>query len=613
MSNKERDNKEINQEGGGAGAPDSRVFVPASLQAKEADRLYIQRKEGVEIWLKAFDFIPFWGNIIRSELTSWMQHSENLDTKEIADKFRELGNRIRGNSPESEIEKVCNNRLWTHNQDGTLNHITSRDIVPLFDPAYPKDWPNLVLTSNHARANESKDLSELMEGIESLVRDAWNKPLPLCRLTQATQKSAAKGKTIVALACHTEPNILLNGAELLDRRLALENDPNANDPKLRTREHMSPASMRLAKLMLKMMVEPASVSEVNLDRAVRESEKHPFVADELALKSHEDTRYADKHPIVLRADAARIAQHIQLIGYSKGANAVTDALRFLYQECAMLGDQLQIRDKSGVIRAANDADIRTIISNVGLLSLNPGEVPLTEAEKYQVGIRRVTIHNADDLTAGHMIKPDKSRYDRWSDRLIEIKGTIEEFGHSLAEALGTRHKSGYIMDTSRSRSNHDYQVAQDEVKAFFSMHHQKHAITTFCFDRDDAVKQNILYVQFAPGISRVDEGALEQHILSALRERGFAGAHMESDMTHRRRMRVVLDSGQDVPIAKNQDALEKVKAAVSDLAAGDSNLFIEREGVEYLEQAIANAKPRGAPSHASRVNTAEGHVGVPKR
>ena len=589
-----------------ASAPPPKVVV-------NPESLYYSGKRSLDAWLGALKRLDK-GLANRTEAE--LANSQELSTRSIASIFREISRIIwaqndfirtggfsllgfGGNKP-IPIQKDFNDRLWTHNPDGSLDHVTSDDLAPLFVPGKQAEWPNLVLTSNHARAWQSSNLSDLMAGIEQLANDSWSDKLDLLRIKNHERPKHVGGKTIVALACHTERDMYLNGAKLLDRRLNLEEDPNKENPRERTIEGISPAAIRLAKLMLKLMVEPPAKPTqgyklVDLDRAVVHPNA-PFVADDHTAS------------LVIRADAASIAQHIKLVGYSRGANTVTDALRFLYREYAALGDRLQVRDKSGKLHAATDKDMSALIGNIGLLSLAPGEVPLTKAEKYTVGINRVTILNTHDLTAGHLVNPDRADYDRWSDRLIEIEGTLDESGHSIVAALGKDGKPGFIMDPANT-NRPNYRTAQDEVRAFFASNHQRHAITTLCLSHEGP--ENMLYVQFAPGITRADARVVEAQMEKSLHAHGFANAEVKSDLSGRRLMRVVLDHDAGKrPVIANSPTGEVIAADRAKIArcqqafaslgqASNAPMFVTQDVVAYLEelQQAAQTLPRNPASH----------------
>lgn len=440
--------------------------------------------EGYFAFLGAFSFLNPIITILLHQAEETIKNTTELSTRSVAKMMRDISYACwqdsGGHDISVPIQKKFNNYLISHAKDGTLNIIKSDQLTPLFKQGDEAKWPHLILTSNHARASETKDLHELMRGICRIASDAWGKTLDICQLTTKTKPEEAATKNIVIMACHTEKDNLLNGANLIDRRLDLEEDSNIECPKDRTLSHISPAAVRLAKLMLKLMVETESQANIDLVRSKADND-HPLNARPFVVDDLQDKGYYFQ-PIILRADAKKIAGHIKLIGYSKGANTVTDALRFFYQECAHLGAQLKVRDDKGELRAANDNDIKNIISGIALLNIAPGEVPLTKAEKEVLGINRTTILNTHDFTAGHLVNPNSDDYNNSQDRLIKITGTKTESGHSVTDALGDDNKRGYIMDLDNGRIDSartkaakenakNYQEAQKEIRNFFSSNH----------------------------------------------------------------------------------------------------------------------------------------------
>lgn len=580
---------------GGIDAPINDVSAPPPRTMIDPERLYYTGKMGTDNYLA---MLGMWSGNLRSQAESYLKNTRDYSSLAIAEWFEKLSDSIwRTNggyalfglseaNARIPIQEKFNNRLWTHNPNGELNHIRSDEIVPLFRKGDAAGWPNLILTSNHARAWRSEDLSQLMQGVERLASDGWKTPLDSCALKQGTERAESRGKNIVVLACHAERDIFRNGAQLIRRRLTLMEDKNAENPAHRTLENLSPAAVRLSKLMLKIMVEPSSARSVDLDLETSDQSpvqwKSPLVASDARVQGDD---------IVLREDAARIAQHIKLVGYSRGANTVADAVRFFYQECAALGSRLKITRRDGEIVEASASDIKSIISNMGILSLAPGEVPLTKAEKEQLGMRRTTIFNAHDLTAGHLINPDKAQYDIWSDKLTRIEGTREDAGHNIVEALGDATRSGYIMDAARAHGDSEYQKAQDEVKAFFASNFEKHAITDLCMFHEPKTRANELYVQFAAGISRADEQWLENRCVAALQAHGFPQARAYSDLTHRRRMQVILEEEAE-PIEHRPHAIRQCKEALNHLVQSDKGqLFITRDATQYLDSLYESALP----------------------
>lgn len=623
-------------EGNGHPAPNSTEALAPDVVIDPESLFYLSKKE----MDGSLAILKLYSPNICEQVTSYLQHTRDLSTRPIAALFRDLSNliwtqnsslaffkRLWGIPAESyadgiPIQKECNNYLWARNEDGGLNHVTSDDFTALFKEGDQANWPNLVLTSNHARASKSDDLTELTSGFTRIAGDAWKKTLAVVGLSGGNPPKNVKGKTIVAMAVHTEKDIFLNGARLIDRRLDLLDDQKGiRDPSQRTLKHLSPAAMRLAKLMMKLLIEPAAdgTKLVDLDRAKDEylEAGNPFVAD-----AH------DKN-LVLRKDAGSIAQHIKLVGYSRGANTVTDALRFFYQECAKLGDRLEVYDKQGdKVLSTSDAGkeaIRHIISNVGLMTIAPGEVPLTDAEKRIVGIQRSTILNTLDFTAGHLVNPNIDLFDPWCDRLVKIEGAPDQSGHSITKGLGTKDAGGYIMDPTNA-GKENYIKAQDEVRAFFASNHGIHAATTLCLSPDKNEQsgntENTLLIQFAPGVTRAEgDGVaqIKQKLVAALQAQGFTNPTVKDDFTHRRRLQVVLDTkGADQPIILNDSGTGAVNGAdvikvgkclralqsINDPAK--NKLFFTSSSLGYLQELMDKYTPG---RHAAGVLSGRGQGG----
>lgn len=556
-----------------------------------------QARMGLESWLR---LLP---RDIADEEREKMTHREDLSTREMASYFRQLSAtcwaqnawhslwNLRDHETQIPIQKEFNNQLMTYDGKDGLNRIKSDDIIALFPPGKQSKWPNLVLTSNHARAWQGSDLVEILEGQERMAQDAFGKPLPMYRLTHAEQRPNVAGKTIMVLACHTQRDLLLNGADLIERRCDLEEDPNRHSPEKRSIAHMSPAAMRLAKLALKTMAEPESQPLIDLARAHEKFVNEPYIANDLMRRGHEDVNYPDTHPIIIRSDAASIAQHLKAQGFSKGCNTMTDMLRFMWLEYKQLGEHMKIRDPDGHLRAMTDKDMQSIIGNMALLTVCPGEVPLTKEEKYTLGITRTTIHNKHDLTAGHLVNPDASEYDPWADKLIEIDGTHDEMGHSVKGALGTKNKPGFIMDPAKGRTDPAYREAQDAVRALYASCYKQQAMTTVCLSHNAAEQRNELFLQFAPGISRADEAKLEQDVLKVFRKEGFAEATIASDFSNHRRARLILNADTTTDIGTDAEAIRTCRAALRAFeAAHKSELVIAQEVDASFERMAEKAE-----------------------
>ncbi len=438
---------------------------------------YTQSRKGVEAYLGS---IP--DHALKTRTKDWFSTQSYGSSQAAAAMMRQVSDYIWGynnlyswfgissGKQRTPLQETFNHKLCTHGDQETLNTIKSDDLCRLFPEGKKQEWPHLVLTSNHARAWVHEDVSELMHGYERLLQDVGMKPSQLARFNKDTPRSRMVGKTLVISAVHSERDPFLNGAELIERRNVLrETMPKtAEDMQNRSREHMSPASMRLAKLMFKLMCEPKSQPLVNLDCSEIDRQPalraHPYIADYIGLLQKETMPVS--HPLTLRKDAAEIASHIRLTGFSKGANTVTDAMRFFYQELKNAQKMTKRRELSGAAHELTDKDIRELISRIEVLSIAPGEVPLSDVERKIAGIRRNTIINANDIVAGQYTQYGKEE----GDNVITIEGVHENSGHGPRDTLGYGDKRGFIMDPARAVGDNEqaraFRRAQEVVRQF---------------------------------------------------------------------------------------------------------------------------------------------------
>lgn len=380
--------------------------------------------------------------------------------------------RMSESAEQTPLQATFNHKLCTHNPGGTLNTITSDDLAPLFPEGRESQWPHLVLTSNHARAWEHTDISEIMQGFKRLLVDAGLPEHKICRLTKDMPPQEAEGKTIFVSAVHSRKDPFLNGADLIRRRIELESRPDGTEGLFGHRESMSPAAMRLAKLIFKLMCEPVSHPLVRLDcsridenRALKE---RPYIADYVGLVEKESTDLGrnEERPLILRADAAQVASHIRAMGYSKGSNTMTDAMRFLYQELKLAQAMTAVRQPDRTLKPLEDADIKALIGRISLLSIAPGEVAITDAERDVAGIQRTTIENRNDIVAGQYTHYGT----RPGDRVFTLSGATENSGHSPLDALGNADRGGFIMHAPHAKGISpeamEYKAAQQAVREF---------------------------------------------------------------------------------------------------------------------------------------------------
>lgn len=488
-------------------------------------------------------FRSMWGvelpDFIKSP-DSWINNNQSLRGQSVADWMRHMGESSGGSD---ELCNTFNNKLWTHNNDGSLNRVLSKDVRRLFEPG--TEWPQLFLTTNHALASDHEDLSGIMRGFRKLAQDTFNLPVSLIRnVDEHTQADASQ--TLMISAVSAERNPWFNGAELLDRLQALRHDirrQHGGAPT--TLEHISPAAIRLGKLMLKLLVEDANSVDVD-------AKQYTARADTAGL------------PLKLRADAPLVAQHLHLMGYSKGGNTVTDALRYLVLEM-----------RAGGIE---QAEIKNVVRHIGLVCVAAGEVPLTQEEK-NFGMRRMSVINEHDVIANHFRAGDEHHYSI-DDDFYKIHGVEKDLGHNPRDALG------YYEEGQASRRGflHDDPAVHDRLRCYFASCFGKSAITNVILTPAFDGLGYRIELEFAPG---VDLPAIGQPAFDRLNQAfdavGLEGFAVICDAKTRR----CYASLQDDPVIHHPESLMgKIEQALK--LAESEQLLISKE--VYAE--LAAWKPR---------------------
>lgn len=396
----------------------------------------------------------FWGGTIpsREHILSMIfgnqEAVKKLSSREMAQWMWDQGN-PKGHP---DLTPALNHALYTHNENGSLNRIQAEDILKHFKPGCEKDWPNLVLTANHADTSDSNAFSGVMKNMSALLRHA----LPTANITlerHPDDVDSVAGKTIVVGAIHAEETQSRNGADLIWRINYLRNHqslkdrisvhpPEGHDYGLDEIDHIgpSPAAIRLGKLMLQLMVEDPSKVDVDEGRTFMDMQV--------------DEGPEAKKPLVLRADAAAIAKHITLMGYSKGANTISDAVRYLAFELSSRGVNAQPlfrqRDAQGRAVGMKRDTIKPILSALGIVGINGPGVPVTEEEK-ALGITRLRLRNEHDLVAGHFdlatgALPKSTAH----DTVHTVNGSTNGLGHLADDALGFETTAGYIHEDAQA-------------------------------------------------------------------------------------------------------------------------------------------------------------------
>ncbi|MFN8993518.1 MAG: hypothetical protein ACK5X3_07635, partial [Pseudomonadota bacterium] len=312
-----------------------------------------------------------------------------------------------------------NHKFLTESDQGEIVEADIDAIVEQFaGKSSDKELPRIVITSSHAQGETLKDVTSITHGIESLIHHSQGEVTPIAALRG---KSTELKKPIILYACDTQKNPFLNAVELMERLDEL--DEISRTGKADKFEKASPSARRIARLMLKCMVTEPEKIDVNDARPL-------------------------KIPLTLRANAEHIAQHFQLIGYSKGGNVVSDAMRCLIDELTAKDtrgqhlvwfDETTERDKP----LSPDARIRNLVRNIACASFAAIELPMAQQYKDH-GVRRFAVNNKYDKVADH--KPYASSA---GDRKIDIEGSPELLGHDPAAALGTRDARGYFLKDER--------------------------------------------------------------------------------------------------------------------------------------------------------------------
>lgn len=398
------------------------------------------------------------------------------------------------------MKQGLNHQLLAEQEDGTLRAIRAEEIDALFprrkqNSASPDLFPNIVLTSSHARAEEPKDITNIIHGIEAMAAHSHKAPLSKARV-DAHGIHAGAGDTLILSACDTEKDPVMNAAVLLERMNDLKHIEKTGETD--DFKHASEGAKRMAKLILRCMAE--NPEDVPLDD----------------LRPLNQTR---REPLVLRPRAELVAQHFQLLGYSKGGNVVSDAMRVLVSE-------LSAKDASGMPliqfpeilenRVEDTPEnqllmVRHLVRRIACTSIAALEVPMAQAYR-DAGVRRVSFNNVYDLISNHMDFEGTQDDEKWT-----IEGSKAKYGHDPEEALGKRDadapyglKRGYVLDDVR---------VMRRLKERFAPLYGKAAIADISPMRDEHMREFVL-INTEPG---TPDTRLMQHKDKVLRALALSG------------------------------------------------------------------------------------------
>jgi hypothetical protein len=422
------------------------------------------------------------------------------------------------------------------------------EIVKLF--ARPKqakkgemdDFPHIIVTSSHAQGETLKDVTNITHGIEALARDSEGKPLP----HGYRDKGIASGQTLTIYACDVEKSPMLNAAQLLSRILELKKVVKTGKPEKEFND-ISPGAKRIAKLILKCMAENPAMVDVDDPRPMRDIAVHATA------------------PIALRADAVHIAHHFQLIGYSKGGNVVSDAMRYLVSELTAKnakGRDVFIKHEQSPTRQQGERtmspdNVRNLVRGIAVMAIASVEVGMSDYYK-QHGVRRVAFNNHHDLISAHHNYEGSRDDERWM-----IEGVEREGGHAPADMMGARADiKGYAHDDPR--------VAR-RLKEAFAPNYGKAAIARVLFG-EGAAKGHIT-IDPAAGTTDQKIEAYEGEIARAFEIVGLIGATLHRHPNNGGRFTI------DVPnanFATDEKALTKLQKAFSYMRENTKGLVISQ-------------------------------------
>lgn len=439
-----------------------------------------------------------------------------------------------------------NHEMLAEKMDGSIEPVDPERIISLFQPTpqngmkKPERYPRIIFTSSHANGSSLKDVTKITHGIEALARDSFGEKLNITTIDNDPQP----GETMILFACESREHPVLNGIDLTRRlnEITRANESGKPDEFWRA----SDGAKRTAKLMLACMCE----------NYYDENGKPAFNVDDPRPLS--ELFENGEHKLRLSADARRVAQHFQLMGYSKGGNVVSDAVRYLERELSAV----DVNDR-GIVRTPKEwpvdrgilreekYGVRSIMNNINVACIAARDLPFTQEQKDR-GLRRVAFTNRHDpLTRNYRYKST------YNDELYETEGSVED-GHNPELALGTREKRGYFLDDEN---------VNRRMKEFFAAHYGKAAIANL-FVEDGQVK-----IEAAPSTPDAMVEAHAEVIIGALEEAGLHNVRLVGNDYHIGTFAIEADED----LTRDRDAIQKLGAGFKTLREQAPGLVIAQK------------------------------------
>lgn len=467
---------------------DARVHT-ADDGTSAGGRYYLHMKNQMQSWLGLFP--PPIRFFVTDQLKSNPELQARMRDALMARQFRLIDAIIRERYPDDHgrlFKEEYNHKILTETRpeagkrDGTIVAVGPDKVVDLFKRHIPSastmgnDYPHIVISFSHAQGETRKDVKRITHGIEVQATHAQGEKLNLGYLQDGEEIN--RGHTVVLYACDVEETPWLNGAALLERINELKRIEATGEPD-REFKFVSPGAKRVAKLMLKCMVEDPTTIDVDDEKSLAE------------IMSYSDA------PMRLREDAVHIANHFQLVGYSKGGNTATDAMRYLIHELTAEranGKKLFAKHDGTEI---SERRIRSIVRSIATMALASVEVKLSDFDKKH-GLRRLSVNNREDLISAHNYFEDAADDERWM-----IEGIDQHMGHAPEDYFGRRGRKNEPADGFGFIPGY---AARDErvkrrLQEFYAPHYNRAAITTLHFGSaaNDARADNVVYFETSPG------------------------------------------------------------------------------------------------------------------
>ena len=481
---------------------------------------------------------------------------------EMAAVFERMGNDIEAQRKriglsESVLFEKYNHQFLAEDGAGNIVPVSPEEILKLMKGGNevmdePQQMPRIIFTSSHARGETKRDITGITHGIRRMVSEATDNKVQFgyCDASGRFGPDIAN-KTIVLYRCDVRENSWLNAASLLRRMHELDG-VKAGAPD--AYGQASPGARAIERMMLAaMVVDP---------QRILEAENKPL-----------QEIFADGSKIVLRTDAARVAQHFMQMGYSKGGNVVSDALR-------MLVDDLTAKTKEGPLfyvqgdgnlRGIDPFEVRSLMRQITTWAMASLEHELSP-EIMRAGARRVAFNSTSDRISEHRNYASKSDDERWC-----IDGVKRDWGHNPEDALGTQEKPGYAMKDPRIRRRMVELCAPMINKATL-------AGVTF-----DVAEPSQLIIETGAGTSDRVFNLREPIIRDAFKKCGFA----VSEITH------IPHSGEFIvhfrnPLVKDFPTLNRLQDVFISLRKeANSGLVIADEVIKTQIPALAGEKLSG--------------------